>query len=75
MKVNTLHRKWAVPVVYYYCGSVDHLVKECPCVFDVQTIPVEEQVVMLEQLLAAADIREANTACNIEESDESQGLD
>jgi hypothetical protein len=36
---------------------------------------VEEQEVMLEQLLAAADILTANSACDIEESDESQGPD
>lgn len=76
MDVDTLRRKRAVPGACYRCGSTEHLMRDCPRTFDVRAIPVEEQVVMLEQLLAAADVRATGGAPTgeYEDEQEEQGL-
>lgn len=59
MEVDNLRKHRATPGACYRCGSTDHLVRDCPRTFDVRAIPVDEQILMLEQLLAAADLRAA----------------
>ena len=62
-----------LPGTCYHCGSADHLVRDCPCTLDVRSIPVDEQLAMLDQLLAAADIRGADTTPRVESDDEQEG--
>ena len=70
MDVDTLRRKCPVPGTYYRCGSMEHLVKDCPRTLDVRAIPVNEQMAMLEQLMAAVDIRAADVTPRVESDDE-----
>ena len=75
MDVDTLRKKRPLPGTCYRCGSAEHLVKDCPLTLDVRSIPVEEQEAMLEQLMAAADIRAAEMAQAIEDEGEQEGLE
>ena len=73
MDVDTLRRKRALPGTCYRCGSTEHLVRDCPRTLDVRAIPVEEQDAMLEQLLAAADIRAAEGGHTVEGEEGQEG--
>lgn len=67
MDVDAMRRKRAVPGACYRCGSTEHLVKDCPRPYDIRAMSVDEQTALLEQLLAAADVREAEMTHMLDE--------
>ena len=69
MDMDTMRRKRATLGACYHCGSTEHLVKDCPCPYDVRAMSIEEQTALLEYLMAAADVWEAEMAHVIDEDD------
>ena len=74
MDVDTLRKKHLTPGACYRCGSTEHLVKDCPHPYNVRAMPIEEQTALLELLMAAADIRDAEMAHVTGEDDEIEDL-
>jgi hypothetical protein len=72
MEVDALKRHRTVPGTCYRCGKSGHLLRHCPQRVDIRAMPVEDQTYLLEQLLAAVDVRETQAHLHDDSEDRSE---
>ena len=62
MDVDQARAQVTLPMLYLRCKKPGHYARECPLSFDVQTMSVEEQLELLPELLALADLSGTRSA-------------